>query len=371
MSTVKYVPVFRVRTQENAVLRTFNFGDRIYPCLEIYKERDRLRPKARRNSKKQHVRKPEKTFEDFYIPFIDSIQAKRVFVDLPVHLTVKRNMKPESLDFLLGTVQDRVRRTAYMIKLKPLGNKVIPVISSYFPINSKPNSITAQETDLRLHFKDLAFRTFAEPDKFGRDIAQIIGVIRPSDYLIVDWGEQLLNENDDDQKEIIERLEELECTVVIHRSPVSKETTNSGLEHEEVIHEIINDLIEKYEDFSGNCFSDYAGIKKDDIVEGGRVSPGFIFYEPVDNEFYGFRGTVDVPATFETVLVPAVFRSPATAKMRAAELDYLGAENIGWSILENIANGDEPGKSASKFKRISMEHYLHCIKLRIEAGIYD
>jgi hypothetical protein len=60
--------------------------------------------------------------------------------------------------------------------------------------------------------------------------------------------------------------------------------------------------------------------------------------------------------------------------MQADSLDFLGDENYGWKIIKNIELGKplgESGKSAAKFKRIGMEHYLHCIKTKIENGRLD
>ena len=51
--------------------------------------------------------------------------------------------------------------------------------------------------------------------------------------------------------------------------------------------------------------------------------------------------------------------------MRAKNLDYLNIQNWGWNILNKINNGEENGKSPAKFKRISMQHYLHCIQQKM------
>ena len=78
---------------------------------------------------------------------------------------------------------------------------------------------------------------------------------------------------------------------------------------------------------------------------------------------------------FETTIVPAVIASKSSERMQSDSLDYLGAGNKGWEIITNIKrgeyNGGESGKSAAKFKRISMEHYLHCMKVKISNGDFD
>jgi hypothetical protein len=57
--------------------------------------------------------------------------------------------------------------------------------------------------------------------------------------------------------------------------------------------------------------------------------------------------------------------------MRANVLDFIGGGNKGWQIIQSISKDFESGKSPAKFKRIGMEHYLHCIKIRIENGDFD
>jgi len=366
---LKYVPIFRGRQQEFYVLKSFDFGENIYPCLEIIKELDRMPPKQK-GMGSSIKRREDKTFEKVYLPLIREIKSEKVFVDLPIHLKESRKMKLPTFSFLRTVVGDRLKRTEYIKKLEPLASKVIPVISTYFGRSSERGSILLQEKDLRPHFKSLAFRTF--PDGFiSRDLEQIKKVITIDDYLIMDWGETELDITDEDQIEIVEQLRRLLCTVIIHRNSISNELTNVGLEHNEKVDCIDNGLLEKYKDFGGDCFSDYAGIKKDEVNDGGTVSPGFIYYDAVRNEFYGFKGIYQRPETYETIMIPDIVNSAPTQRMKKSKLDYLGLRNVGWKILDRIHNRQEPGQSAAKFKRIGMEHYLHCLREKIMEGFFN
>lgn len=379
---LKYVPILRGRQQELIVLKSFDFKDRIYPCLEIIKELDRLPPKPRKNAKKPVKVKPEKKFEEVYLPILENIKAEKVFVDLPVQLKAARGMKPETIDFLRRVVTKRLQRTEYIKKLSPLASKVIPVISTYSEVTGERGSITLQERDLRVYFDTIAFRTF--PETFPRDIIQIKTSLKANDYVIMDWGNDELDLTDGDQEDIVEQLKTLDCTIITLRSAFPKEITNVGLEHDKVVEAIDNSLINIYDDFAGHCFSDYAGIKKDNISDGGVISPGFIYYNAVNNNFYGFRykygshkkgHTKPDLEEFETTIVPAVIASLASRRMHAHALDYLGLDNMGWKIIKNIelgeSHGGESGKNAAKFKRIGIEHYLHCLRTRIINGDFD
>jgi len=56
--------------------------------------------------------------------------------------------------------------------------------------------------------------------------------------------------------------------------------------------------------------------------------------------------------------------------MQGAESEYLSAENKGWTMIGDIWDETESGKNQAKFKRISMEHYLHCIRTKIQDGYF-
>lgn len=360
---LKYVPIFRGRQEELKVLKSFDFGDNIFPCIEIIKDFIRALPKTS---------KREQTFESEYLPLLKSINAKHVFVDLPIHLKRFRGMKDETLNFLLGVILKREMRTEYLKKLSLLSDKLIPVISSYSQITAERGSIIKQEKELRPDYKTLAFRTFMET--FFNDIQQIEPLLKTTDFLIMDWGDRELDITDDDQNEIVEYLRDIKCTVIIHRNSIKSDITNTNLSHCNIVDAIDNSLLDKYKNFGGSCFSDYVGIKKDNITGGATISPGFVYYDAVNNEFYGYRyqygghkkGEIRPELEeYEITIIPAVILSDATKRMRKHHFDYLGNANLGWKIIQNIKNGEESGKSPAKFKRIGMEHYLHCIKTRI------
>jgi len=381
---LKYMPIFRVRQEETKVLKSFDFGDKIYPCLEIIKELDRVvKPKKQVTAQVSLFEsKKGKTFENVYIPLIESIKADKVFIDLPVHLPQSRSTKPPTLLFLRAVVTNREKRTEYLKKFKPVASKVIPVISSYLQVSGEGNSISLQEKEIRKDFKTLAFRTFIET--FPQDIAQIKKTIKPNDFIIMDYENEELDKTDGDIQDIIADFKNLNCNIIIHRNQIPKDVTMTRLDHGNMIDTIDNSLPYIFKEFAGHCFSDYVGIRKDNITEGGVISPGFLYYDAVMNSFFGFRykngghkkgeQKPDI-IEFETTIVPAVIACKSSVRMEMDSLDYLGIDNMGWGIIKNIElgenNGGESGKNAGKFKRISMEHYLHCLKVKISNGDFD
>jgi Beta protein len=376
---LKYVPVFRVRQQEWSVLKEFDFGKNIYPFLEIIKELPRKQPAAA--AKKSSKNKAHK-FELEYLPLIGKINAQKVFVDLPVHLKPDKKMPNEIIDFLSRISGDHNTKVTYYNKLLPYAPKIIPVISSYMDITGKTGSVANQEKGLRKNFPKLAFRCFSLGTL--RDLIEIKKVIKPEDYLFIDWEEIDIDlVNNYEHQDIVAELKTFTCTVIIHRNPIPFGITNTGLIPETVIKSIDNSLLKNFREYGGVCVSDFAGIKKD-LSEGGRISPGFIYYDAVDNDFYGFRYKYGGHSKdeispeleeFETTIIPAIMSCEATERMQMDALDYLGGDNPGWQTIQNIArgtdNGGESGQNAGKFKKIGMEHYIHCIKTKIDAGYFN
>lgn len=371
MKTPVYIPILRLRQEEKKVLTSFDFGEDIYPYVEIFKEFERLPPKPKPGAKAKKAREP-KRFPDVYLPTLRSINSDKVFVDLPVHLKLSTKMKKEVIEFLRGVIGNRQVRTDYLLSLSPLSDKIIPVISTYAQRTGEPNSIRIQEADLRSTFGILAFRT--SELTFFNDISQIAAIAQKDDYLFVDLEDYnpMVREDLEMIEDMLDHLKTFDkCNVVLIRSAIQNTIKNFELDHGACLSIVDNSLMNVFENFAAGSFADYAGIKKDPVTDGGGISPGFIFYDAVENRFYGFKGSeARELEDFEYIIVPDVIGSDAASRMQSSRLDYLGAENKGWQIIENIERGRESGKSQAKFKRISMEHYLHCIKMKILSGYF-
>ncbi|WP_442591518.1 beta family protein [Pedobacter sp. AW31-3R] len=370
MSIPTYIPILRLRQEEKKVLTTFDFGGDIFPYVEIFKEFERLPPKPK-PGKTKTIRKP-KHFHETYLPTLNSIKSEKIFVDLPVHLKQSRKMKKEVLEFLRGVVANRAVRTDYLLSLQPLRDKIIPVISTYAQLTGEPNSIRLQAADLREVYPILAFRT--SELTFRNDINQIIALVQSQDFLIVDLENYNLSDPDDllTIQFMLNYLKTFDkCHIVLLRNSIFNTIKNFELNHGHKIEIVDNSLMNHFDKLGAHSFADYGGIKKDPLEGGGGISPGFIFYDAVDNDFYGYKGSRERELIdFETIIVPAVLHSDAAARMQGSRLDFLSPQNKGWKMLENIRDKVESGKNQGKFKRISMEHYLHCIKTKIDSGYF-
>src|SRR5580765_2455661 len=109
---LKYTPVLRFRMEEKKVLTSFDFGNSIYPLVEIIKEVDRKPVTMRKGI--PVVPKIIKKFEDVYCAALDKINSKKVFVDLPVHMPATKGTDKDVFAFLRTVVYNRATRTEYM-----------------------------------------------------------------------------------------------------------------------------------------------------------------------------------------------------------------------------------------------------------------
>jgi hypothetical protein len=350
---LKYVPVFRVRQQEILVLNSFDFADKIYPLIEIIKEKDRTNSQG--------------TSIEIYSRIITDINSTKVFVDLPLYLKERGSMQDEVLAFSRKVISNRQKRTEFLNELQGLKTKIIPVISSYIAKTGEANTIELQVNDFRQNYSSLAFRLFVPT--FDFDWTEITKVITINDYLILDL-DTMPPYPTPPLRRIIDQLKTLtDIPKIIIRSAINTDIQNVAIDHGNVIYEADNSIIENYKaQFLANAFGDFAGIKKDDLTAGGTISPGFIYYDATENQYYGFRGDIKNLSEFESKIVPAIIASPATTRMEASLIPYLNNNNKGWTTLKSIESGNESGKSQAKFKRIAMEHYLYCIKAKIVAG---
>lgn len=355
-----YMPTFRVRQQEIIVLKSFDFENHMYPLLEIVKEHDRARKTE-----------AQKSFEEIHLEIIQETTAQKVFVDLPVYLKQSGSMKDEVVAFSLSVINNIERRCEYINRLSPQNEKVIPVISSYLLKTGEQGTIQQQVEFIRPNFNSIAFRLY--PQSFSFDFPIVAELATADDYIIIDLDQIIPYHKSPPLRPIVTALSGFNnCCKIILRSAINTDIQNVSLDHGNVVFEADNSQIDNdtMSGFGVNATGDYVGIKKDDLTAGGTISPGFIYYDAVENQYYGYKATIKKDLSeFENRIVPDVLNSDATQRMLDSNPIYLGEDNLGYNTLLRIRDGHESGKSQAKFKKISMDHYLYCIREKIRAEI--
>lgn len=353
LSNLKYIPVFRGRQQEIIVLKESDFGDKIFPLLEIIKEKDRTNRDA--------------SSSVIYTEIINAIKAKNVLVDLPTYIKQTTNTQKEVIKFNRTVLENLDARITFFKSLSSLSQKIIPVISTLIHKTGEINTIHKQYEALKQTFPIIAIRTFHYT--FENDIENIASCLKSGDLLIYDLD--TLSTTSPLLKLHKTKIASINANKAIVRSAINTEIQNVKLDHGNIVGEADNSLIETYSNYGFQAFGDYVGIKKDDMGSGGTISPGFIFYDPLDNLYYGYNSDIKKLSEFETTIVPAVLNSEIIKRLLREAPEYLDrSQNLGYDLLVKINENPEieSGKSQAKFKKISMEHYLHCIKTSINKG---
>ena len=346
----KYFPVLRSRQQELDALGKFDFGNRIVPIVEIIKE------KARSNQKADGHEDYAETFR--------MINSEKVLVDLPIYLDPTVSTATEVRSFFLQTISNLDERIEYYGHYQALSAKVIPVISILQPYSDEADTLISQFHRLAPLFPQLAIRLYISNfDQAIRELNQIR--LRPNDCILYDIDTtDLTNPLVKVQRRAMDNTHQNVFKVVI-RSAINTDIQNVRLNHGEIIPEANNSLLELFASYKFPAFGDFAGVKKDDITSGGTISPGFIFYSPDDNLYYGYKGNSKSLSEFEHTIVPDVLKSDIVRQWVAQKSPYIQG-NLGYERLVAIGKGLESGKSQAKFKWISIMHYLHCLRVKIE-----
>jgi hypothetical protein len=345
-----YMPVFRVRTHELDLLKGFDFGGMIFPYIEIVKEKDRPR---------------KLSYSIFYRSLLLAIKSNSVFVDIPVHFRVENNTHPDVIKFLTE-MRDVDRRISALLALTP-SPKMIPVISSYHTITGVTGTVKKQVEKLRPTFPRLAFRITAKDPGFESELDQVEPWLTSEDHLILDFDEDCIDLNSDHIRDINKRLMNFShCPIVVLRSAIPKEVKYKDFIDDEEIPETDNRLLKQYKLLNASAFGDYAGIKKDRLPKSGgteNIVYGCIYYDGTTNAYFGYKGSKPGYSELKDSVIPAVKQSKATTRMKQSSLNFISDANLGWKLLNSPTIG-RPGD----LKRVSMEHYLHCVKVLIEAG---
>jgi len=347
------MPVFRVRSHELDLLKSFDFGNKICPYIEIVKEKDRKR---------------KLNYATLFRYLITAIRSQTVFVDIPIHFRLAAKTNADVIKFLtpMRNIDNRIQSLSILAPLE----KMVPVISSYHTITGETGTIKKQVEKLRPKFPRLAFRINAKFPEFESEMDQVEPWLTSADHLILDFDEDSIVLDSEQVRDINRRLENFSiCPLIALRSAIPHEIKYKNLVNDEEVPETDNRLIRQYKFLNASAFGDYAGIKKDLLSKGGggeNTVYGCIYYDGTNNTYYGYKGAKPGYSALKDSIIPMVTKSNATKRMLESSLNFICDANKGWKLLHTPSIG-QPGD----LKRVSMEHYLHCIKTLIEAGNFD
>ncbi len=330
---MKYVPVLRYRQEERKSLRSVSLTSKTVPLIEIVTQ----------------TVKGKTVFQQFHedFPFI----APTVFVDFPTYIPMKNGTKQEVATFLRPLVSNHLLRVPHFMSLK--GLNIIPVVTYNPQLSSYVKTIVNEASQLRPVFSKLAFRIFINHATYA--LAEIQTIIKQGDVIILDIGEtphtspalqKLYND--------INALKDRGVETVLIRSAILVSVTNTSLISGQIIAVADNSLLTSYSSYGFNAFGDYAGLKRDDLTKGGKISPGFIYYSWHSNCYYGFNSPIKSLIEFENTITPSVLNSiPWGLYSNQHHTNCTGCKEI-----IDIKNKISSGKSQGKWKGMACSHYL-------------
>ncbi len=339
---MKYVPVLRYRQEERAALRQLALSAKTMPLVEIVTAKPHSSMKG--------------AFSDLYTKDLASIEVS-CMIDFPTHLSLSKSTIDNVRDFLLPLKRDRSRVIDMMLALAEVPG-AIPVLS-YDPQGQYEATTLVNETKtLRQQFNRLAFRMFAGSSDLLLD--ELETVVNKNDIVILDID--IAPHSSPALKPICGRLLALKkktlCSLVIIRSALSPRLTNIGLVDGQPIADADNSLRDVYAAYGFDAFGDFAGIKKDDLVKGGRISPGTVYYFWDENVYIGYRGRKPDLSEFATHIAPTI----AQSRYWQQTSDRHKASCPGCRYVQDVLTGVASGRNQGLWKRISIMHYIYSME---------
>jgi hypothetical protein len=336
--------VFRFRAQERKAFCATPFSNKLLPLIEIVTE------KPTSNSKSDSIAQLLKDIED---------TNTSIILDIPMYIKIKNRTTKTVRDYLTPVLAEPKKRIEILTDPRLVeSEKVIPTIT-YNPNSPYPDGyLVHQEKHLRNYYKHIAFRIY--PNHFVDSISEINSIIRQDDIIILDIDESSHSHpvNRKLYKQVHDLSKQNGSTSVLIRSAIPRDLTNVDLDHGNIIQEADNSLLTDYYALGFNAFGDYCGVKKDELTEGGTISPGYIMYSWKDNSFYGFKGVLNQAATFETIVVPSVTSSGVWNEYsQTHQMNCFGCNTI-----ENIKQNKKRGKSQPEWKGFACGHYLYTME---------
>lgn len=339
---IKYIPVMRFREQERKAFKSVKLNRNITPLFEIISQ------KPRQNSKKDSIQTLIEETEGY----------SNIIIDVPIYIKIEPKTKSNVSSFIQPMKADYKAKIAYLSdeRLKK-SNRFIPVVSYDPNIPFSKEMINEQIVQYRKKFSRLAYRFFFK--HYNQYIETIETELKPNDILIFDLDEALHNHTKfiNIHKTVTKLAIQRGVSSVVLRSPIQRSLTNTELDNGKIIKGIDNSLLHDYKKIGYSAFGDYAGVKKDDLIDGGRISPGYLFYSLEYNSFYGFKGEVDNASSFTNVLAPNIIQSKVWKEFNLEHKQTC----FGCNSINKIYKGKKAGNSQPAWKGFASSHYLQTL----------
>jgi hypothetical protein len=348
-----YIPVLRYRLAEKRALKTLGMNNvfsskKIIPLLEIIQHYPTGRTPQRPKSFEQVY---TEEFQGFSFP---------VIIDFPTYINLNANKIEERYrTFLRDTVQYVDIRINYMLRLSKLPN-VIPSITYNPGTSFNPGTLLTQAAEFRKSFKIgiVCFRIF--PNAADIILDELKKSVMSGDIVLLDL--QGDNYRDSKLDEIYLKLyyikKSVKCKIGLIHSAITEKFQNSTIENGTVIPRLDASLINLFKDLDFDCYSDYAGIKKDLLLESFRGFITNLYYCSSINKYVGFTAKPSKdPKDYAAVIAPSILSS---SYYKSYSVQHHRSCPGCIEIADKAGNLLHPG-NRSTWKSISIEHYIYSL----------
>ncbi|MCA1021825.1 beta family protein [Halobacillus litoralis] len=334
-----YMPTMRYREQEKYAYKSVNLKDNFVPLFEFVSKTQRTKD----------------TIENFVR---DTKHERAVLIDVPLYLPMKTQTDPKARELIAPMKANHQEKADFLCDKRLIEeDKYIPVVSYDPHVPYQSREVIKQINTFKKHYNKLAYR--AHYKNLSDFLDQANDHLNSNDILILDLDEasQAHPKFKKAHKQIVELSKKYNIVSVILRSAIPDETTNTGLEDDEILDTADNSLLENYSEYGYDAFGDYVGVKKDTLTSGGRISPGYLFYSWEENSFYGYKGVLNDASSFTNVLVPEIMQS---VPMKEFSEEHKRSCYGCCSIIE-IHKGKKKGNSQPAWKGYAAGHYLQTL----------
>lgn len=348
-----YIPVLRYRLAERGAFKTLSkknifSSEKIVPLIEIVQHY----PTGR-------IPSVQKSFEQVYTEEFEGNEFP-IIIDIPLYVDLRvKNLEEKYKRFLEPNKLDIEVRLNYLLKLSKVKG-IIPVVSYDPNIKYANDTLIFQESYLRKNFAHgkLCFRIFTNARL--EILTELKCLTGPEDIVLLD----LQNEDYRDDKlfNLYEQLKSLraqnKCKIGLIYAPISGSFSSSMITEGTVISKLDNSLVKNYKELNFDAFADFAGVKKDTLVESYRGQITNIFYCSRNNSYIGFTAKPSMdPKDYAIKIAPAITKSlfwnSFTPKHHECCPGCI-------EIMNKVNNILHPG-NRSTWKSINIEHYIYSI----------
>lgn len=352
---MKYVPALMSMDGELNALSDQSFSNNIMPLIRIVKD---IKVK---NGKASIIDDIE-----------DIIKAKSdidFFVTIPMNLNLssKKLKKPVEAFYKRIKTKSNIHRDI-LIRFAKYSN-VIPVIEVNLDSYSEGDLSNLKSGISSVSGK---FAYLIEGKNLGTIETELFGLITKNDFLIYNLNEHSFIKTSikNEMKNIRDYKSKIGFKSIAIKQIYSDLTFSKFPDREILKTDDAYDCIDFdfYDDFKGDFdyFGDMAGIRNNPIYDGGVSYPAYLTIEMDTFKHHGFKGIeVDINS-FESTLLPKYLESDHWTKKLTPS--HKSACN-GCKIINNFANGVGKVNNATKWKTITISHFIDTMDYKISNSI--